>query len=36
MKLISYYMPSIAYGTPTTTLSFKKCDDLQKTLVDAI
>jgi hypothetical protein len=24
-----YYMPSIAYGTPTTTLSLKECDDLQ-------
>jgi hypothetical protein len=30
------YMPSIAYGTPATTLTFKKCDDLQKPVVNAI
>jgi hypothetical protein len=29
-------MPSIAYGTPTTTLSFKECDGLQKPVVNAI
>jgi hypothetical protein len=29
-------MPSIAYDTPTTTLSFKECDDLQKPVVNAI
>jgi hypothetical protein len=31
-----YYIPSIAYGTPTTTLSFKECDDLQKPVVNEI
>jgi hypothetical protein len=31
-----YYMPSIAYGTPATTLTFKECDDLQKTVANAI
>jgi hypothetical protein len=31
-----YYMPSIAYGTPATTLTFKECDDLQKPVVNAI
>jgi hypothetical protein len=31
-----YYMPSTAYVTPTTTLSFKECDDLQKPVVNAI
>jgi hypothetical protein len=28
-----YYMPSIAYDTPATTLTFKECDDLQKPLL---
>jgi hypothetical protein len=32
----SYYMPSIAYGTPATTMSFKECDDLQKPFINAI
>jgi hypothetical protein len=32
----SYYMPDISYGTPTTTLSFKECDDLQKPVANAI
>jgi hypothetical protein len=31
-----YSMPSIAYGTPATTLTFKECDDLQKTVTNAI
>jgi hypothetical protein len=31
-----YYMPSIAYGTPATTLAFTECDDLQKPIVNAI
>jgi hypothetical protein len=31
-----YYMPIIEYGTPATTLTFKECDDLQKTFVNAI
>jgi hypothetical protein len=32
----SYYMPIISCGTPTKTLSFKECDDLQKPVVNAI
>jgi hypothetical protein len=31
-----YCMPSIAYGTPATTLTFKECDDIQKPVVIAI
>jgi hypothetical protein len=31
-----YYMPSIAYGTPATALTFKECDDLQKPVANAI
>jgi hypothetical protein len=31
-----YYMPSISYGTPATTLTFKECDDLQKPVVNAV
>jgi hypothetical protein len=31
-----YYMSSIAYGTPPTTLTFKECDDLQKPVINAI
>jgi hypothetical protein len=31
-----YYMPSIAYGTPATTLTFKEYDDLQKPVINAI
>jgi hypothetical protein len=29
-----FYIPSIAYGTPVTTPSFKECDDLQKTVIN--
>jgi hypothetical protein len=32
----SYYMPSIAYDTPATMLSFKECDDLQKPVINTI
>jgi hypothetical protein len=31
-----YYIPSVAYDTSFTTLSFKECDDLQKPVVNAI
>jgi hypothetical protein len=31
-----YYMPSIAFDTPIITLSFKECNDLQKTIVNTI
>jgi hypothetical protein len=30
------YMPSIAYGTPATTLAYKKCEDVQRAVVAAI
>jgi hypothetical protein len=32
----AYYMPSMAYGTPATTLSYKECEDVQQTVVAAI
>jgi hypothetical protein len=32
----SYCMPSLAYGTPSTTLSYKQCEDFQRALVAAI
>jgi hypothetical protein len=32
----AYYMPSLAYGTPATTLSYKKCEDVQRAVVTAI
>jgi hypothetical protein len=30
------YMPSIAYGTPETTLAYKECEDVQRAVVAAI
>jgi hypothetical protein len=32
----AYYMPSLAYGTPATTLSYKECEDVQRAVVVAI
>jgi hypothetical protein len=32
----SFYLPSIGYGTPATTLSQKECYDIQKPVVNAI
>jgi hypothetical protein len=32
----AYYMPSLAYGTPATTLSYKDCEDVQWAVVAAI
>jgi hypothetical protein len=32
----AYYMPSLAYGTPETTLSYKECEDVQRVVVAAI
>jgi hypothetical protein len=32
----AYYMPSLAYGTPATTLSYKECEDVQRAVVAAI
>jgi hypothetical protein len=30
------YMPSLAYGTPATTLSYKECEDVQRAVVATI
>jgi hypothetical protein len=32
----AYYMPSLAYGTPSTTLSYKECEDVQRAEVPVI
>jgi hypothetical protein len=32
----AYYMPSLAYGTPANTLSYKECEDFQRAVVAAI
>jgi hypothetical protein len=32
----AYCTPSLAYGTPATTLSYKECEDVQRPLVAAI
>jgi hypothetical protein len=32
----AYYMPSLAYATPATTLSYKECEDVQRAVVTAI
>jgi hypothetical protein len=32
----AYYMPSLAYGTPATTLAYKKCEDIQRPVVGKI
>jgi hypothetical protein len=32
----AYYFPSLAYGTPATTLSYKECEDVQRAVVAAI
>jgi hypothetical protein len=36
MTYDAYYMPSLAYGTPETTLSYKECEDIQRAVVAAI
>jgi hypothetical protein len=36
MAIGSYYMPSLVYGTPETTLSYKECEDVQRAVVAAI
>jgi hypothetical protein len=36
MSYGAYYMPSLAYGTPETTLSYKECEDVQREVVAAI
>jgi hypothetical protein len=32
----TYYLPSLAYGTPATTLSYKECEDVQRAVIAAI
>jgi hypothetical protein len=32
----AYYLPSLVYDTPTTTLSYKECEDVQRAVVAAI
>jgi hypothetical protein len=32
----AYYFPSLAYGTPAITLSYKECEDVQRAVVAAI
>jgi hypothetical protein len=32
----AYYFPSLAYGTPATTLSYKECEDVQRAVITAI
>jgi hypothetical protein len=32
----AYYLPSLAYGTPATTLSYKEFEDVQRAVIDAI
>jgi hypothetical protein len=32
----AYYLPSLAYGTPTTTLSYKECEYFQRAVIAAI
>jgi hypothetical protein len=32
----AYYLPSLAYVTPATTLSYKECEDVQRPVVAAI
>jgi hypothetical protein len=32
----AYYLPSLSYGTPTTTLSYKECKDVQSAVIAVI
>jgi hypothetical protein len=36
MAYSAYYLPSLAYDTPSTTLSYKECEDVQRAVVTAI
>jgi hypothetical protein len=36
MAYNSFYMPSLGYGTPSTTLTKKYCDEIQRPVVNAI
>jgi hypothetical protein len=32
----AYYLPSLAYDTPATTLSYNECEDVQRAVIAAI
>jgi hypothetical protein len=32
----AYYLPRLVYGTPTTTLSYKECEDIQRAVIAVI
>jgi hypothetical protein len=36
MAYNSFYMPSLGYGTPATTLSMKDCEEIQRPVVNII
>jgi hypothetical protein len=36
MAYNSFYMPSLGYGTPATTLTQKECEEIQRPAVNAI
>jgi hypothetical protein len=36
MAYHAFYMPSLGYGTPATTLSKKECEEIQRPVVNAI
>jgi hypothetical protein len=36
MAYVAYYLPSLVYGTPATTLSYKECEDVQRAVIAAI
>jgi hypothetical protein len=36
MAYNSFYMPSLGYGTPVTTLTKQDCEEIQKPVVNAI
>jgi hypothetical protein len=36
MAYCAYYIPSLAYVNPSTTLSYKECEDIQRPVVSAI
>jgi hypothetical protein len=36
MAYNSFYMPSLGYGTPATTLTKQDCEEIQKPVVNAI
>jgi hypothetical protein len=36
MAYNAFYMPSVGYGTPATTLSKKECEEIQRPVVNEI